>query len=782
MPEIFRVQGEFWTLVVWTRDNVLPLKTLAETLRKRGQELPETTIFFSPLCQCAFSLPIFSPEEKLDTKKLPRPLFFENKLYEFEFTFQSVVDSVPEPEILHRTTLITNSFHTSGKSLRGSINFGNDIGWFRLGIRYSVGNRSKDQFFAFQVFPTKMDMEEDLTTIHKMVDKIYPLWRFSFVQKTEQQLSSSRKPHERFPLLWLSFFQSLREELQKAVKIICSFPHSRLISKTRFVRSEKLKGFVPSQLEEKVTLQHQRGEHHKRYKISSYNLTVDTPENQFVKMVLTRCIQELKSFSKKACEENKTPENDRLSPAFFEELLLWSDQLKRSLAFPLFRQVGEFRGVFQESLVLHKQIGYSKIYRIWQELKMYLDCFGHSASISIKTVAELYEVWCLLEIRNILLDLGFIEKIIEKPVLRKNFFTKELIDGNGTAFFFSRRDGLKLKLAHEPIFSKPQNNQLEKIYSLTTTQKPDILLEATFPAGKQLRWIFDAKYRIKLDNEFNINGEDYIPDEALNQMHRYRDALILQALTDEGEPLKSRPIVGAFVLYPGWFDQIDEKNPYGSAIESVGIGGFPLLPGQANLWLRQFLTQRLGNVSSSETRVRVPDYDEHLLKSSVRIPPTGLSISQYQDLTLLASLGGKAGRTSDYFRKFEHGEAKWYHLPASTAENYYVSRSAIREIRYCAFAVHSLRSVGRQVQYLYDVRSVRLLQRKAITEEQSGREDLSNLNLYWLFELGNSQPVEPALFVPGVRNFRFRLTGATDILVSREWAELPDRYSFLFSE
>ena len=43
-------------------------------------------------------------------------------------------------------------------------------------------------------------------------------------------------------------------------------------------------------------------------------------------------------------------------------------------------------------------------------LYLYLDLFGSHAAISMKSVAELYEVWCLLEVRRLLLTLGFIEK------------------------------------------------------------------------------------------------------------------------------------------------------------------------------------------------------------------------------------------------------------------------------------------------------------------------------------------------------------------------------------
>ncbi|MBK8675991.1 MAG: DUF2357 domain-containing protein [Cellvibrionales bacterium] len=76
-----------------------------------------------------------------------------------------------------------------------------------------------------------------------------------------------------------------------------------------------------------------------------------------------------------------------------------------------FREVGDFNGMSRESLVLHQKAGYSGVYRIWQQLKLYLDTLGAASSISMKTVADLYEVWCLLEILRMLIELGFEEKI-----------------------------------------------------------------------------------------------------------------------------------------------------------------------------------------------------------------------------------------------------------------------------------------------------------------------------------------------------------------------------------
>ncbi|MEI6208901.1 MAG: nuclease domain-containing protein [Desulfuromonadales bacterium] len=388
----------------------------------------------------------------------------------------------------------------------------------------------------------------------------------------------------------------------------------------------------------------------------------------------------------------------------------------------------------------------------------------------MKSVAELYEVWCLLEIRRMLMNLGFSEVEIRTAALRTKCLEKDLVDGMGTAFRFTRRDGLKIRLAHEPPFSVTKNSEAKGIYSWTTPQKPDILLEATFPDGSRIRWIFDAKYRIAAED-----GDDLIPDDAINQMHRYRDALIHLTAGDDGVTEKSRPVVGAFVLYPGWFDEGAEENPYGKAIEAVGIGGFPLLPGRDNSWLFAFLKEKFGDLFHEGSQERALAPDEHLLHDSVRIAPTGLSLSRYDDLTLVASLGNVAKREKQYVDHFMNGTAGWYHIPASTTDKK-ISRAIMRELRFCAVATHPAGTGERSIEYLYEITSAQLVKRCKITAEQAGNIDPENQNEYWLLKFGASRLLPVAFNAGGLRTFRFRLTGATELLAAQNWSDLSERY------
>lgn len=772
MPDVLTLKTPRFVLSVWTKDVEAPQTLLAKTHAARGAAMPASALRFNPALtvgSVAPSAPVTLAVQPVAELPLPEALFFENKQYEFEFLFGEEVSTSDKPAIIHRLRGIEESFHYKRGSLRGSINFGNDIGWFRLGVRYVVAGRKVEQYVSFEVLPTKMAMATDLEGIHRAVDEFYPLWRFSFVQKTDQELAKSRKPHERFALLWLAHFEKLREDLQKGVQRICNAPHTRLMPYEHHIRAERLRGRLPHGLEERITGHLHNGESHHHYRINGKRLSPDTPENRFVKMVLARCGQDIARFRERARVSNQSPERGRLSDSFFAELDSWKKPLDQLLNRPLFAEVGTFEGLAAESLVLHQRAGYAGVYRIWQELKLYLDVFGRGASISMKSVAELYEVWCLLEVRRILLGLGFAEKSNSKAALNSKGLEKNLTEGMGAAFQLERADGIKIRLAHEPVFSRTKDPAFGKIYSWTTVQKPDIFLEATFAGGESIQWIFDAKYRIADDS----NGTDCAPDDAINQMHRYRDALIHVNKAGDGGQEKTRPILGAYVLYPGWFDEANTGNPYDEAIDTVGIGAFPLLPGRPNKWLRDFLVARFGDANMTYT---IPEPDQYLAEDSARIATTGMYLGRYDDLTLAASLG--PGRAKEYVERFRQGTAGWYHMPLTTTDKKAIERNVMREIRHCAIGVHHSVSQERVITHLYEVKSVRLVKRCDMTVWQAGKVDPANNDEYWLLELGYARPLDQPIKIP-VRTFKFQLTNAADLLGAKSWDLLPKRYALL---
>lgn len=804
MPELLRLKTDEFIFTVKAASIESRSKTLKQTLLARDSGVSNIFVRVEPEIKlsepprgfvdgaCSFLYAVEKLKQCAQVN-LDCPLFFENTLYQFEWIF---LQGVQGARLSHRSKAVCDAFIFTpcedglNARLTGTINTGNDVGWLRLPLTFELNGKTQTQYIAFEVLPTKMVLHQDLPSMYQAIDKVYPLWRFSLVEKTEQE-AKTKQQHGHFPLLWLANFAALRKRFEQGLKVICAAPHSRLQPTVANIKAAKLKGRLPHKLAEKVKQDFANGQHDKRYAVEKKKLSVDTPENRFIKMAVSKSKRQLAEFEQKLRQSNQAPERQRLSDSFLNELHSWQQPLQKVLGQSFLKEVGAYTGLSRESLVLQQKTGYSAVYRVWQELKFYLDVLGNQSSISMKSVAEIYEVWCFLCLKQILeQDLGFV--LVENSATKlapNDFFEYQLKDGFAGAFRFKRSDGVTARLAHEPKFTKKG----QAIRSYLVNQEPDIVLEVTLPknAGstkadsseeKQFIWLFDAKYRIKTeksrfdDSNEDIESTDYVPDDAINQMHRYRDALIRlseprlpesPSSKIEGQPAKkSRPVFGAFALYPGFFDQTTTPNPYAAAIEEVGIGAFALLPSQTDptqtkscysghQWLLEFLQAQIGTAPNAQTEQNneamypVAGMAERLyVQEAARIPYYGMRQVLYPDLTMTVALGGQRGRDNGYFEQFEQGTAQWYHLPQSTFLQKFKQHIA-EEIRYLALASTSdTQSSTKQIDKLWPVKRVTVLPRYAITEDQAGKKS-SSADLYYLFELGKPLSLQtPVTNVP----------------------------------
>lgn len=828
MPDLIRLQTSYFEFSVWANDISQRLSVYKNTLAHRAianHAQPSYELRFAPAAELSnaiepqglvadgFEKSLLADSElvanglaKFAEITLNKPLFFENTLYQFEWVFFSEVTNA---RLTHRSQSVNEAFRFTPEvkttrgvipaRLTGTINTGNDVGWLRLPLTFELNGKTQTQHIAFEVLPTKMALHQDLPAMYHAIDKVYPLWRFSLVEKTEQN-AATRQHRGHFPLMWLANFAGLRERFVQGLKVICAAPHSRLQPTVASIKAAKLKGRLPHKLIEQVKQDFTNGHYDKRYAVEKKQLSVDTPENRFIKMAVSNSKRQLAKFEQKLRESNQALERQRLSDSFLNELHSWQQPLQKVLGQSFLKEVGEYSGLCRESLVLQQKTGYSAVYRIWQELKFYLDVFSNQSSISMKSVSEIYEVWCFLCLKQLLeQNLGFeCEENGASKLAQNDFFEYQLKDGFAGAFRFKRSDGVIARLAHQPKFTKKG----QPICSYSVNQEPDIVLEVTLPKSassnsgsseeKQFIWLFDAKYRIKTDkNRFDDSNEDiestdYVPDDAINQMHRYRDALIRlsrprlsesPSRTIADQPAKkSRPVFGAFALYPGFFDQATQPNPYATAIKEVGIGAFALLPcpnwpsqndpsqidsnqakssNSGHQWLLDFLKTQIGTAPNVQTAQNheamypVAGIAERLyLQEAARIPYYGMRQVLYPDLTLTAALGDQHDRDIGYFEKFNQGTAQWYHLKQSTFLEKFKQHIA-EEIRYLALASTSdTDRSSKQIDKLWPVKRFALLPRHAITKEQAGKESAID-DLYYLFELGKPLSLQrPVTKVP----------------------------------
>jgi hypothetical protein len=864
MPELLRLKTDDFLFTVKAATVESRSQTLRRTLLTRQCTNSNVFIRVAPAIKlsdqprgfvdgpCSF-LNAVEDLNHTDQVNLDFPIFFENTLYQVEWIF---LRKVQWASLNHRSKTVCDAFiftpseDSLNARLTGTINTGNDLGWMRLPLTYEVNGKTQTQLIAFEVLPTKMTLHQDLLAMYQAIDKVYPLWRFSLVEKTEQDAAASQQ-RGHFPLMWLANFAALRERFKQGLKVICAVPHSRLQPTVANIKAAKLKGRFPHKLAEQVKQDFTNGQYDKRYAVEKKQLSVDTPENRFIKMAVSKSMRQLAEFEQKIRQSNQAPDRQRLSDSFLDELHSWQLPLQKVLGQSFLKEVGAYTGLSRESLVLQQKNGYSAVYRVWQELKFYLDVFGNQSSISMKSVAEIYEVWCFLCLKHILeQDLGF--ELVENSATKltqNDFFEYQLKDGMRGAFRFKRADGVTARLAHEPTFNKES-----QIRSYLVNQKPDIVLEVTLPKSansdsgssevKQFIWLFDAKYRIEdiktnLENEFigkptekdlkhwesktDIEKEsldfaivDGVPDDAINQMHRYRDALIRLSephLPDSpsssiaGQPAKkSRPVFGAFALYPGFFDQATKPNPYAAVIKEVGIGAFALLPSQnepsqsqtgsnqtssgssGHQWLLDFLKAQIGTATNAQTGQNNEDVypvasmaERLYVQEAARIPYYGMRQVLYPDLTLTAALGPQKGRDKSYLENFENGLAQWYHIKVTAIkqlEDKVGSYHIADEIRYLALATPSNHHPGtKSIERIWPVKQVLILPRSSITAGQAGKAKGSS-ELYYLFQLGRPLKLQtPVNHVP-LRNFShsMKLTTLNLLENAKTFAEIKNVY------
>ena len=144
------------------------------------------------------------------------------------------------------------------------------MGWLRLPLTFEHNGKTQTQHIAFEVLPTKMALHQDLPAMYQAIDKVYPLWRFSLVEKTEQDATTSQQ-RGHFPLMWLANFAALRKRFEQGLKVICAAPHSRLQPTVANIKAAKLKGRLPHKLAEQVKQDFANGQYDKRYAVEKSN-------------------------------------------------------------------------------------------------------------------------------------------------------------------------------------------------------------------------------------------------------------------------------------------------------------------------------------------------------------------------------------------------------------------------------------------------------------------------------------------------------------------------------
>ncbi|MCE8561305.1 restriction endonuclease-like protein, partial [Bacteroides fragilis] len=415
----------------------------------------------------------------------------------------------------------------------------------------------------------------------------------------------------------------------QAVKTIVDCPRNRLVQKETYLRADKLKRLTP-QLEIQLT-EHRKNPAH-LYRTEHPIACVDTMENRFLKYCIIFIAEKFSDLKCRIINSYK-----QLTEKYIINLNQQQEELQRLVHHPFFRTVGEFRGFTQESLILKQATGYSEIYHDWIILSCGYDLKEGANSLELKDIAKLYEIWCFIELKNIIKELlgNEVETNYSKRPEKK--FITQLGKGKLSKVIFSKHNIELAKICYNPK-SYVGEEQLSTIIPCTTSytvsQQPDIILQLTrrdIKQGIKLTYLFDAKYRIG-DTQDNV---DTPPDDAINQMHRYRDAIYY---IDQDTKQLKKEVIGGYILFPGNGEDsaVEEMNFYKS-IGKVNIGAFPLRPqdNESKELLRGFLKRLIWECPTYQILEQTFTHKETMLTfnqpGSVLLVPIAKSRSYFKD-------------------------------------------------------------------------------------------------------------------------------------------------------
>jgi hypothetical protein len=504
---------------------------------------------------------------QLDSNFLEKthPLFFENKDYSVGIKFHNK-ESITTPFLQSKIKEIEEKFFYREDLgfLSGNLNYGNELGKTNLIIVYVKNGVTKTIDFNFEVFPTKLDYKNDYEKIITDIEKEYSYLVLDFLKKTYSSFKTGDSPNT--DLIWWQVFGGIYKELIKSSRFILNRPHSTIINEVRYQRAEKIQKW--NNLLEEEYKRHEKFPN-KLYRLDLKTLNSNTTENQFFKFAV---FQTLKRFIKVKVHI-KSLYSKSLSNSFINELNIMEKELHIISSNPFFRSIESFRGLKQESLVLQKATGYSSVYKSWIMLNSGLKFLDGIQQIELKNIAELYQIWCFLEMKNVLQSLlgKSNPDEVELAEIHVDDFVFKIERGIKSKISFKNSNGDLIDLYHDYSF----DTESGLIKSYTVKQRPDIVLQITKNDLKEnyiLSYLFDAKYRLQSDEK--ENAPELPPDDAINQMHRYRDAIYFKS---KNKPEKE--IIGAYILFPGSGNlESVKKLDYFKSINTVNIGAFPLRP------------------------------------------------------------------------------------------------------------------------------------------------------------------------------------------------------------
>lgn len=512
------------------------------------------------------------------------PVLFETCKYQFAVEFKQGLDISVEkhyPHVRHQLKCIGENFKfypssTNSGILVGDIDFLNSPGMFSFAFDYwdSEGFLHHENLKMYVASP-KLDTKNDLKQIMALINQEYENYVYDYLTLTFNSFALQRTIKNNH-IIWLSIFKSVVDDYFRNVRFIMSRPNNRPVRKTYYARPDRIRRWSQREEERYKNMGQDAEMHYFRYE--QIENTVNTRENRFVKYTLHVLGKKFREIFGEL--SNLPTVMDAEERKMLEGYLITFKRMETS---SFFRKVGEFEGFRQESGILQQRTGYAQIYKAWLMLKNSLDLVEGQTDIGTKQIWELYEIWCFLVMKRLIakvLDLNWnkSEHVREDKSKMLNTIVKS--EMTHVIEFDNVKNGDLVRLEYQHTY----NRRTKEFTTSTTEQRPDIVVTIEKKDGFVLTYLYDAKYRVQddakdgeLDEGVTVDVADYPLPDAINQMHRYRDAIYYSMKTDVRPSAKE--VIGGYILFPGRVEGDEIYNRYFyKSIKNVNIGAFPLLP------------------------------------------------------------------------------------------------------------------------------------------------------------------------------------------------------------
>jgi hypothetical protein len=539
----------------------------------------------------------------------PGPAFFEATTY--RVVVEDLVGSEP-PRLTHRDpTLLDNVDRVPNHAIvAGTINFRQQLGRSTL----TIAGDAEQVAVTIEVFPTKLDYATDYEEILDEVAGGARALALEYLRATYRQ-GATTPDGGTSDLEWLTLVRNEIERLEAALAYLEQHPHRAL---DRTVQLERVDRIGRPSRPTIRAIARGRGAGpfvdvapgvQARSKLPTRRAveTLDTPEHRWLRQQLVGAQQRLGRIFSDAQSQLRPRADGRPQPrrtAELREIARLQERLARLLEGEAIAAASAAAPSNFASLTLLGRPGYREAYRALITLRLGLGVHGEDVDLSVKDLDQLYEVWCFIRILRILAGKA------NHPPRLIDVIGPRATGGLRVALRQGRSSAVELD-----IYDKRVVVLYNQTYpGLTGTQKPDIVIEVRHPGWPRMFIVFDAKYRVDASHEYIASfGGPGAPVDAVNALHRYRDAIVLAASADQAA---GRPVVTGAALFPLAAGDVFRDHKLFRSLETLGIGALPFLPEWTALveeWLESLLTASAADLAEPGPPFSALEYKRGLI-------------------------------------------------------------------------------------------------------------------------------------------------------------------------